>query len=62
MKELEAVSPKISDWVLYKNNQLIAFNKPAGIPIQPDKTEAKSLQDLGEIYAKSNLFIIQKST
>ena len=60
MKELEAVSPKISDWVLYKNNQLIAFNKPAGIPIQPDKTEAKSLQDLGEIYAKSNLFIIHR--
>ncbi len=51
---------KISGWVLYKNNQLIAFNKPAGIPIQPDKTEAKSLQDLGEIYAKSNLFIIHR--
>ena len=51
---------KISDWVLYKNNQLIAFNKPAGVPIQPDKTEEKSLQDLGEIYAKSNLFIIHR--
>ncbi len=51
---------KISDWVLYKNNQLIAFNKPAGIPIQPDKTATKSLQDLGEIYAKSNLFIIHR--
>lgn len=51
---------RISDWVLYKNNQLIAFNKPAGIPIQPDKTETKSLQDLGEIYAKSNLFIIHR--
>jgi len=60
MEELKAESPRISDWVLYKNNQLIAFNKPAGIPIQPDKTEAKSLQDLGEIYAKSNLFIIHR--
>lgn len=60
MEELKAESPKISDWVLYKNNQLIAFNKPAGIPIQPDKTATKSLQDLGEIYAKSNLFIIHR--
>ncbi len=60
MEELKAESPKISDWVLYKNNQLIAFNKPAGVPIQPDKTEEKSLQDLGEIYAKSNLFIIHR--
>lgn len=51
---------KISDWVLYKNNQLLAFNKPAGIPIQPDKTEAKSLKELGEIYAKSNLFVIHR--
>ena len=60
MEELKANNPKISDWVLYKNNQLIAFNKPSGIPIQPDKTAAKSLQDLGEIYAKSNLFIIHR--
>lgn len=60
MEELKAESPRISDWVLYKNNQLIAFNKPAGIPIQPDKTATKSLQDLGEIYAKSNLFIIHR--
>ncbi len=60
MEELKAETPKISDWVLYKNNQLIAFNKPAGIPIQPDKTEEKSLLDLGEIYAKSNLFVIHR--
>jgi len=57
---LTTENTKISDWVLYKNNQLIAFNKPGGIPIQPDKTEAKSLLDLGEIYAKSNLFIIHR--
>lgn len=57
---MSTATTKISDWVLYKNNQLIAFNKPAGIPIQPDKTEEKSLLDLGEIYAKSNLFIIHR--
>ncbi|MEM1124668.1 MAG: pseudouridine synthase, partial [Bacteroidota bacterium] len=51
---------KIGDWVLYKNNQLIAFNKPVGVPIQPDKTQEKSLKDFGEIYAKSNLFVIHR--
>ena len=51
---------KISDWVLYKNNQIIAFNKPGGIPLQPDKTEEKSLLDLGEIYAKSTIFVIHR--
>jgi len=57
---LSTENTKISDWVLYKNNQLIAFNKPAGIPIQPDKTGDKSLVELGEIYAKSNVFIIHR--
>ena len=57
---LSTKNTKISDWVIYKNNQLIAFNKPAGIPIQPDKTEAKSLLELGEIYAKSKVFVIHR--
>ena len=57
---LSTENRKISDWVLYKNNQIIAFNKPGGIPLQPDKTEEKSLLDLGEIYAKSNIFVIHR--
>ncbi|MEO1260131.1 MAG: RNA pseudouridine synthase [Bacteroidota bacterium] len=52
--------PAIGDWVIYKNNQLIAFNKPPGIPVQPDKTGDKSLQQLGEIYCKSKLFLIHR--
>lgn len=51
---------KISDWVIYKNNQLIAFNKPSTLPIQPDKTETKSLLDLGEIYCKSKLQVLHR--
>jgi 23S rRNA pseudouridine1911/1915/1917 synthase len=50
----------IGDLVLYKNNQLIAFNKPAGIGVQPDKTEEKTLVDLAEIYTKSNLYLIHR--
>jgi len=50
----------IGDLVLYKNNQLIAFNKPAGIPVQADKTKDKSLLDLAEIYTKSKLHLIHR--
>lgn len=57
---MSEINNKISDWILYKNNQLIAFNKPVGIPIQPDKTEEKSLQELAEIYAKSTIYIIHR--
>ena len=48
------------DLVIYKNNQLIAFNKPAGIPVQADKTGDKSLLQLGEIFCKSRLFPIHR--
>jgi len=51
---------KISDLILYKNNQLIALAKPATIPVQPDKSEAKSLLDLAEIYAKTKLHIVNR--
>ena len=46
--------------VLYKNNQLIAFNKPTGLPVQGDKTGDTALSNLGEIYCKSKLFLIHR--
>ncbi len=51
---------KIGDWVIYKNNQFIAFNKPAGLPSQSDKTNDKSLAQLAEIYAKQSLFLTHR--
>jgi len=51
---------QISEKILYKNNQLIAFNKPPGIGVQEDKTEDKALINIAEIYTKSNLFIIHR--
>lgn len=54
------MSYKISDLLLHKDNQVLAFNKPATMPAQPDKTGDKSLLDLGEIYAKSSLFPINR--
>lgn len=50
----------IGDWVLYKNNQLIGLAKPPGVPVQEDKTDAKSLVQLAEIYTKSKLHIIHR--
>ncbi|GJM35816.1 MAG: RNA pseudouridine synthase [Saprospiraceae bacterium] len=51
---------QIGDLILYKNNQLIAFNKPPGIPVQQDKSGDKSLLGLGEIYCKSKLQLIHR--
>lgn len=51
---------QISNQIIYKNNQLIAFNKPAGLPCQSDKTNDKSLLDLAEIYAKSKLQLVHR--
>lgn len=50
----------ISELVIYKNNQLIAFNKPAGLPVQPDQTGDTSLLELAQSYTKSNLHLIHR--
>lgn len=54
------INTQIGDLVLYKNNQLIAFNKPAGLPVQPDKTKDKSLLALAEIYGKSKIQLLHR--
>jgi len=50
----------IGDLVIYNNNQLIAANKPIGIPSQPDKTGDKSLQSLLEIYCKHPVYLVHR--
>lgn len=50
----------IGDLILYKNNQLVALQKPAGVPVQDDLTESKSLKNLAEIYTKSELHVIHR--
>lgn len=51
---------KIGELILYKNNQLIAFNKPAGIAVQEDKTGDKALINLVEIYCKCPIHLIHR--
>jgi 23S rRNA pseudouridine1911/1915/1917 synthase len=56
----DSAPERIGDWVLYKNNQLIAFNKPAGLPAQTDKTGDKSLLQLAEIFTKSKVQLVHR--
>ncbi len=50
----------IADYIIYKNNQLIAFNKPCGLAIQSSTEDHKSLHQLAEIYCKHSLGIIHR--
>ncbi len=48
------------DWVVYKNNQLIAFNKPPALPVQADKTGHVCLLDLAQSYCQHPLLLIHR--
>lgn len=50
----------ISELVIYKNNQLLALNKPAGLAVQADKTGDKALLNLAEIYTKGKVLITHR--
>ncbi len=52
--------PPISELVLYKNNQLIAFNKPASLAIQKANAEEKTLLDFAQIYCKHPVHLIHR--
>lgn len=51
---------QISDLILEKNNQFIAFNKPGNMPVQSDKTENKSLAEIASAYSKKNVFVVHR--
>lgn len=51
---------KAGDWVVYKCNQFIVFNKPPGLPVQADKTGDLALVQLGSAYCKHTLFPIHR--
>lgn len=51
---------RISKWLIYKDHQLIAFNKPAGLPIQADKTGDYSLLQLAQAYVKHPLQLLHR--
>ena len=50
----------IRELLLYKDNQLIAFNKPAGLPTQADKTGDISLLQAAQNYVKHPLQLLHR--
>ncbi len=50
----------IGDWVVLKNNQLLAFNKPVALAFQTAQADAPSLQRLASAYAKRDLYLVHR--
>ncbi len=46
--------------IIYKNNQFLAVNKPAGTPVQADKTGDQALQQLAEAYCHHTLHLVNR--
>jgi len=52
--------PPIGELVIYKNNQLIAFNKPPELSVQQRNKEEKALINLAEIYSKTKVHVVHR--
>jgi len=59
-ENLNFASMSISDLIIHKDHHLVAFNKTAGMPVQTDKSKDMSLLQLGIMYTKSHLFLINR--
>lgn len=55
-----STEPLLSDLVLLKTNQFIAFNKPPELPVITDKTGDKSLSDLAKIYTQGTILLTHR--
>lgn len=51
---------RIGDWVLENNHQFIAFNKPAGLSVQPDRSGDLALTQMGAAYARTELQAVHR--
>ncbi len=55
------MNENISDYILYKDNQVIIFNKPNGLLVQSGQSkEEKSLKQMAEIYCKHPLGLVHR--
>ena len=54
------MSDRISDLLLERNNQFLAFNKPAGMNVQPIEGDDASLLKMASAYAKRNVFLLHR--
>jgi len=51
---------RFGDLVLHNDHQIIACNKPAGLPTQEDKTGDPSLHRMAQAYCKRDLYVIHR--
>ncbi len=51
---------QLSELIIFQTHQFVVANKPAGVPIQLDKTGDKPLVDLLSIYCKSDLYVVHR--
>jgi 23S rRNA pseudouridine1911/1915/1917 synthase len=51
---------QISELIIFQTHQFVVANKPAGVPVQLDKTGDKPLIDILSIYCKSDLFLVHR--
>ncbi|RME99116.1 MAG: RNA pseudouridine synthase [Bacteroidetes bacterium] len=50
----------IGDAVLWNDHHLVVFNKPGGVPVQPDQTGDPSLLQLGSTYCQQKLELVHR--
>jgi 23S rRNA pseudouridine1911/1915/1917 synthase len=51
---------RLGDLILVNNHKFVICDKPAGIPVQEDKTGDKSLLSLAEIFCKTRLYPVNR--
>lgn len=60
MADTPRFTGRISDWILHKDNQLIAFNKPSGLAVQANKAGDANLLGMGAAYVRHDLYLIHR--
>ena len=51
---------QLSDWVIWNDHHLVLVNKPAGIPVQTDKSGDKALIEIMSSYCKTSLYLVNR--
>jgi 23S rRNA pseudouridine1911/1915/1917 synthase len=51
---------QISEHILYKNNRFVVFNKPAGLPVVPDKTKDQAVTQIMAAYLKHDVHAVHR--
>ncbi len=50
----------VRDYILFQDHHILVANKPAGIPVQEDKTKDVSLHRMLQAYCKQDLWLLNR--